>query len=45
MEREIAPPVELDELEAVSWIPEGICPSAPIREFTLVEKVDESTNW
>jgi hypothetical protein len=43
-EREAAPPVELVELEAVSWMLEGICPSAQIHEYTLAKETDQNTN-
>ena len=36
MERGAAPPVEV-ELEAVSWMLEGICPSTQIDEYNLEE--------
>lgn len=43
-ERETAA-LELDvELEAVSWMLEGICPSAQLHEFVLVEETSQNTN-
>ena len=43
-ERDAAPPVEVVELEAVSWMLEGICPSAQSDEFILVKATNENTN-
>lgn len=37
-------PVELVELEAVSWMVEGICPSAHIREFNVVKEANRRTD-
>lgn len=42
-ERETAPLVDV-ELAAASWMLEGICPSAQIHEFILVEGINQKTN-
>jgi len=43
-ESEAAPPVEPVELEAVSWMVEGICPSAQIHEFNVVKESNRRTD-